>query len=190
MKLGDKFIKNQDEYIKELQALLAAKEEENASLKKEISDNKIKHKSKINALNEINKKLKSANNNLIKNQTKLEKQLDKKDKEYCALEKKNEMNLSEMKKLTYKMEVLIEHLVNSQLMTRKAIEELYGPSSEKTSKIIPTSENVRNKCKEDKPIKVRGRKKVLKTFQIGTLTSTIKLLKTWTYQLNTKIQHH
>ena len=46
------------------------------------------------ALNEINKKLKSANNNLIKNQTKLEKQLDKKDKEYYALEKKNEMNLS------------------------------------------------------------------------------------------------
>ena len=41
------------------------------------------------------------------------------------------MNLSEMKKLTYKMEVLIEHLVNSQLMTRKAIEELYGPSSKK-----------------------------------------------------------
>ena len=53
MKLGDKFIKNKDEYIKELQALLAAKEEENASLKKEISDNKIEHKSKINALNEI-----------------------------------------------------------------------------------------------------------------------------------------
>ncbi len=66
MKLGDKFIKNQDEYIKELQALLAAKEEEIASLTKEISDNKIEHKSKINALNEINKKLKSANNNLIK----------------------------------------------------------------------------------------------------------------------------
>ena len=171
MKLGDKFIKNQDEYIKELQALLAAKEEENASLKKEISDNKIEHKSKINALNEINndlknsiKNLKGINDNLIKTQSKLKKQLDKKEKQYCALEKKNEMNLSEMKKLTYKMEVLIEHLVNSQLMTRKAIEELYGPSSEKTSKIIPTSENVRNKCKEDKPIKVRGRKKGTQNF--------------------------
>ena len=87
MKLGDKFIKNQDEYIKELQALLAAKEEENASLKKEISDNKIEHNSKINALNEINndlknsiKNLKGINDNLIKTQSKLKKQLDKKEK--------------------------------------------------------------------------------------------------------------
>ena len=53
MKLGDKFIKNQDEYIKELQALLAAKEEENASLKKEISDNKIEHKSKLTPLTKL-----------------------------------------------------------------------------------------------------------------------------------------
>ena len=87
MKLGDKFIKNQDEYIKELQALLAAKEEENASLKKKISDNKIEHNSKINALNEINndlknsiKNLKGINDNLIETQSKLKKQLDKKEK--------------------------------------------------------------------------------------------------------------
>ena len=95
MKLGDKFIKNQDEYIKELQALLAAKEEENASLKKEISDNKIEHKSKINALNEINndlknsiKNLKGINDNLIKTQSKLKNNLIRKKNNIVLLKRK------------------------------------------------------------------------------------------------------
>lgn len=90
MKLDDKLIKNQDEYIKELQALLRQKEEENALLRKDISNKEIQYKSQISELNKSKKELLSSNNKLKIENDKVLKAIKKSDNRIYKLEKENE----------------------------------------------------------------------------------------------------
>ena len=164
MKLGDKLIENPEKYIKELLALVQEKEAEIKTLKKANSDQKIEFTSKLSTLkdayNEVNKKntnFEKENANLLKKNKALSKQQD-------VLLKKHEKTLADFKLLYTQLEILIDHLVNSQLMTRKAIEELYGPSSEKTSGIIKAPNASKVESKEPKITNPRGRKKGTQNF--------------------------